>query len=62
MKIKMFFFIFKERMMDVLINETRALSVGLHIRSTYLVLKRKLNERKDTRTLNPLVLLLLLSQ
>lgn len=31
MKIKMFFFIFKERMMDVLINETRALSVGLHM-------------------------------
>lgn len=27
----MFFFIFKERMMDVLINETRALSVGLHM-------------------------------
>lgn len=26
-----FFFIFKERMMDVLINETRALSVGLHM-------------------------------
>lgn len=26
-----FSFIFKERMMDVLINETRALSVGLHM-------------------------------
>lgn len=26
-----FFFIFKERMMDVLINEPRALSVGLHM-------------------------------